>query len=393
MSTVYLDWAATALPDEELQKKALSISLEAYGNPSSAHLEGKAAKALLEDARSTILRAATFQKGKFFFTGSGSEADHIPLLSLLRKAYNTRRMVKPLHLVISSIEHAAIDNLAHQFEKMGFEISWVAPDSRGFIDPYAVANCIRKETAFVAVMAVNNETGAIQDIPSIGLAVKEAANLAGTRGTWFHVDAVQAFGKLSMQELALYADSIAISAHKIQGPKGVGGLWLNKPIEALALGGGQEQGLRAGTENVFGAIAFALAAEKAYASIKARQRIANELEKRLIDGIANIGDAIIIPNRVQSDRGYVPHIISVAFPGVSGETMVRALSDRRVAVSTGSACSSNKGRQGRRILRAMSIPEDIALCALRVSTGSTSTLHDIDTFLEISEDLYRRLKT
>ncbi len=393
MSSIYLDWAATAPPDSELQRNALSLSLVSYGNPSSAHSFGKEARALLEDARASILQATAISKGNFLFTGSGTEADQIPLLSLLRKARRAGHGGKPIHLVISSIEHAAIDSQVRQLEKMGFEVSWIDADARGFIDPQRVADRVRYDTALVAVMAVNNETGSIQDISAIGRLVREAAVRAGARDLWLHVDAVQALGKLPMRELTLQADSVAVSAHKIQGPKGIGGLWLGKPLEALALGGGQEQGIRAGTENVFGAIAFALAAQKAYSLIESRMELARILETRLIEGIARIPGALLVPHRTAKDSGYVPHIISVAFPGVGGETMVRALSDRGIAVSTGSACSSNIVRKGRRILKAMEIPEDIALCALRVSTGSNSTLSDIDTFLEHAEDLYRKLKT
>jgi len=393
MSSVYLDWAATAPPDSDVQREALSLSLESYGNPSSAHAQGKRARELLEGARKSIQSAAGLTKGSFIFTGSGTEADQIPLLALLRKFIRTGRSAKPVHIVVSSIEHAAIDAQAHQLEKMGIEVAWIDADTSGFIDPQRVADRVRRDTALVTVMAVNNETGALQDVSAIGRAARDAAARAGARDFWFHIDAVQALGKLPMGALTLQADSIAVSAHKIRGPKGIGGLWLKKPLETLALGGGQEQGIRAGTENVFGAIAFALAAQKAYGSLGANGELARTLETRLIEGVARIPGALLVPRRAIADSGYVPHIVSLAFPGVGGETMVRALSDRGIAVSTGSACSSNKSRQGRRVLKAMGIPEDIALCALRVSTGSATTPSEIDAFLEHAEDLYRKLKT
>lgn len=393
MSSVYLDWAATAPPDKDLQQKALTISLESYGNPSSAHWMGRGARELLEDSRSNIISSMGIERGSFVFTGSGSEADQIPLLALLRRIVRSKQTSRPLHIIISSIEHAAIDSQATLLEKMGIEVSWIAPDARGFIEPSRVAAQVRRETALVAIMAVNNETGAVQDISEIGRNIRIAADELGARRLWFHVDAVQALGKLPMRELTRHADSIAFSAHKIRGPKGIGGLWLAHPLDALAQGGGQEHGIRAGTENIFGAIAFSMAVENAHSNIDASRELAKQLERKLIGGITNISGSTLVPERKPSDPGYVPHIISVAFPGVGGETMVRALSDHGIAVSTGSACSSNKGHKGRRVLSAMGIPDDIALCAIRISTGASSTPQDIDAFLEHSEDLYRKLKS
>ena len=393
MNTVYLDWAATALPDAALQREALSRSLETYGNPSSAHWLGKSARSLLETSRANLMRALGLDRGSLVFTGSGTEADQIPLFSLIRRALRARQTARPIHIVASAIEHAAIDSQLRHFEKMGIEVSWVPPDARGLVDPQRIADRVRSETALVAVMAVNNETGAIQPTIEIGRAIRKAAATAHARGLWFHVDGVQALGKIPIRELADVADSIALSAHKIQGPKGIGGLWLARSLEPLAQGGGQEQGIRSGTENVFGAVAFAMAVENACQNFEARAEQARALERILIDGISRIAGALSVPHREPAHPDFVPQIVSVAFPGVGGETMVRALSDRGIAVSTGSACSSAKAHQGRRVLNAMGIPENIALCAVRISTGPSSTARDIDLFLEHCEDLYRVLKT
>lgn len=390
---VYLDWAATTPPDPDILRKTLDLSLACYGNPSSAHRAGKEAHRILEEARRRLTAALGLDalSGKLIFTASGTEADQIPFLSLLRGMRSLS--LRKIHLVVSAIEHAAIECQAGVLERMGIEVSWVHPDSKGHIHPEDVASRIRKETALVAVMAVNNETGAVQDISAIAGAIADASRTLGIRKPWFHTDAVQAAAKLPLAAHCGEADSIALSAHKIRGLKGTGALWLSKNLEPLACGGGQEQGIRAGTENVPGALAFSFAAESAMSSFESLLAHACALEMRLLNGIALIPGACIVPQRAPQDPSYVPHIVSAAFPGLGGETMVRALSDAGIAVSTGSACSNNKRQKGRRVLRAMGIPDDISFSAIRISTGPLTTIKDIDSFLEHAEDLYRKLKT
>lgn len=392
MRDVYLDWAATTPADPEILHRALESSLEAYANPSSRHWLGRSAKQLLEESRAGLLRTLGISKGSLVFTGSGSEADHIPLLALLArlKAGSSRR---PLHIIVSAIEHSAIACQVRSLEKLGIEVSWINPDVHGHIEPGQVAARLRKETALVSVMGVNNETGAIQDISAIGRGIGNAALESGMKKPWFHVDAVQMLGRLPMRDMPAYVDSFAVSAHKIRGPRGIGALWLSRPLDAFACGGGQESGIRPGTENLFGALAFRCAAEVACESLEAHTAHARELETRLIEGVAQIRGALPVPVRTPRDEAYVPSILSIAFPGLGGETMVRALSDRHIAVSTGSACSSNQRHQGRRVLQAMGVPDDIAFSAIRVSTGPLTTPEDIDVFLEQAEDLYRKLKT
>lgn len=392
MRAVYLDWAATTPPDIDILNDALRASAETYANPSSNHWLGHQAKEALEESRAGLMRALGISKGSFIFTGGGSEADHIPLLAVLSRFSRSSSHRQP-HIIVSSIEHSAIDCQTRVLEKLGVEVSWVNPDASGRIDPAQIAACIKKETSFITVMAVNNETGAIQDVREIGRRIQEASQLLKMKKPWFHVDAVQMLGKLSMEKLAEFADSFAVSAHKIRGPRGIGGLWLSRPLEAFVCGGGQETGMRPGTENLFGAIAFRFAVEKASTQLREHIVLAKELEARLIDGLSHIQGAILVPKRISQDERYVPSIVSIAFPGLGGETMVRALSDRHIAVSTGSACSSNQRNKSRRVLRAMGVADDISFSTIRLSTGPLSTRQDIDEFLEQSEDLYRKLKT
>jgi len=393
MKDIYLDWAATAPPDPDIMRIALEFSLRAYGNPSSKYWLGKEARQALEESRLRVMRSMGVTKGSLIFTSGGTEADHIPIFAILEKLKRASSAEKPMHAIISSIEHSAIEEQMRILERLGLQVSRIDPDLKGHIEAEQIESRIRKETALICIMNVNNETGAIQNIKAIAESIKETVLQKKIKKPWLHVDAVQALGKLSIRDLEDYADSFAISAHKIRGPKGVGGLWIARPLEAFIRGGGQESGMRPGTENLFGALAFSLAAEKAALSMQENQEKAIALEKRLLDGISSIPNTLTLPERIPQDKGFVPSIISMAFPGLGGETMVRALSDCHIAVSTGSACMSNIHLAERRVLKAMLVPDDIAFSSIRVSTGPLTTPQDIDSFLEQAEVLYRRLKT
>ncbi|HWP69166.1 MAG TPA: aminotransferase class V-fold PLP-dependent enzyme, partial [Rectinemataceae bacterium] len=298
------------------------------------------------------------------------------------------------HMIVSAIEHAAIHAQSEVLARMGFSVSYVKPDSDGIISPQKVAGELRPSTKLVAIMAVNNETGAIQDVSAIGSAIASASDARKMRPPLFHIDCVQALGKIPLDIPASQATSAAFSAHKLRGPKGIGALWYSKTPEPLALGGGQEMGLRSGTENLFGASAFATCAAKAIASMDQSFAHACSLEKELIEGLHKIKGACVVPqSRTGRDTRWSPWIVSAAFPGLAGEVFARALSDAGICVSTGSACSHAGKTKGRRILDAMGLPEELSFSAIRISIGPTSTKQDIDTFLGAADDLYRRLKT
>jgi len=424
---IYLDWAATTPPDEKILRESLDGSLEDFGNPSSQHRRGKAARTLLEQCRSSLRESifmspgTTSQPGMLYFTGSGTEADQIPLLALLR-SHGARRSTADAvpHLIVSAIEHDAVLAQATLMSKMGFELSLVNPEADGRVSPAKVAALLRPSTRMVAVMAVNNETGAVQDIRGISDAIRDAevmqdreanqfdratftssrsteAGHAGGRRLLFHVDCIQALGKIPLDFLnARQVTSAAFSAHKLRGPRGVGALWSRSAPEPLAVGGGQEQGVRSGTENLFGALAFAACARHANQSLDLRMIEARRLEAILLEGLGAIPGALPVPaSRVPADSRWSPWIVSAAFPGVGGEVMARALSDRGISVSTGSACSQAKSgrKKGRRVLEAMGIREELAFSAIRISFGATTTAGDITEFLSVADDLYRRLKT
>jgi cysteine desulfurase len=394
----YLDWASTAPPAAGILGEAAAVASELYGNPSSRHGLGASAKARLEEARRRLASAipGSPEPSGIVFTSGGSEADSIPLLALLRSALGARRdgSIKRLRLVTTEIEHAAVYEQAHLLKSLGLDVVFVRPEADGRIDPEKVGAAVDKDTALVAVMAVNNETGAVQELKAIAGAIARASSAYGRGPPRFHSDAVQALGKVELDPIASGLSSMALSAHKVRGPRGAGALWTSAPIESLALGGGQERSMRPGTESLQGAWAFAAAAEAANSGFAGNMAKARGLEARLLAGIGTIPGALALPlGRQPGDPRYSPFILSLAFPGLSGEVLARALSDLGVAVSTGSACSSNAKKPGRRVLAAMSLPEDLTLSAIRVSTGSLSTEAEVDLFLEAASRAYRKLKT
>jgi cysteine desulfurase len=409
----YLDWASTSPPDESFLVEAAKVAAENFGNPSSRHGLGSQAKARLEEARSILAQAIAGRGAeggrrggpgvsRLVFTSGGTESDGMVLLAVLRQALNARRdgSIKRLHIICTEIEHAAVYEEALLLKSLGLALSLVPAEADGRVDPAKIAAAVDKDSALVAVMAVNNETGAIQDIAGVATAVAEASKAFGREPPRLHVDAVQALGKTDFDPAAVGASSAAYSAHKIRGPRGAGALWLaaaprsGSAFEALATGGGQEGGLRPGTESLQGAWAFAAAASAARCDLAQNAAHARALEERLLSGLALIPGALPLPlGRTAGDERYSPYILSAAFPGLSGEVLSRALADRGIAVSTGSACSSNSRRSGRRVLQAMGLQEGLSLSAIRISTGFLSSASDIDLFLEAADAEYRRLKT
>jgi cysteine desulfurase len=404
--SIYLDWAATSPPDRSILEECLDLSCSSFGNPSSTHGRGKEAGLLLENTRNSLAgtientghnesrRPNAKPRGTIVFTGSGTEADQIPLLAVLRAALSKPAGIRDCHMVVTAIEHPAVFAQAKLLEQLGIRLSVVNPEANGQVEPEKIRKALCPQTRLVAVMAVNNETGAVQNIGEIGRLVQEARKALGYREILFHVDYVQALGKLRFSLDPALVGSAAFSAHKIGGPRGAGALWLSKEMEVLGAGGGQEGGMRSGTENLFGALAFARCAVKAAENLEERLVKARRLEAALIEGIRKIPGARILPEgRMPGDQGFSPWIISVAFPGLSGEVLARALSDEGIAVSTGSACSHLERKRGHRVLDAMGIHPELSFSSLRISTGESTGADDIEYFLAKAADLYRRLKT
>lgn len=366
----YFDWAATSPADPEILTQALQESLEAGANPSAVHSEGQKARLSFENARALAAKVIGVKPEEVFFTSGGTESDHIPLLSLLNREADSQG--KRGSIIISGIEHPALREQTAVLKKHGFEIITVNPDKNGFISADSIAEKITSDTLYVTVMAVNNETGCIQPIYEIADKITEKTK--GKRRPHFHVDCVQAAGKIPLNLNYPGIDSTALSAHKICGPRGIGILVLKKDIKPFLTGGGQEKNIRSGTENLFGAIAFAKCLEKYYVPLNFEEQ--KTAVKNFIESLKSLPNCELVP-AIRADTSdstqklFSPYVLQAAFKGIPGNVMVRALDAKGFCISTGSACSAKK--QNRPILAAMNISRDIQDTAVRFSFGPLTT--------------------
>lgn len=377
--SIYLDWAASSPPESSIIQESYELSCEFFGNPSSVHDYGKKATQYLSLARERAAKSLCVPQNTLYFTSGGTESNHIPLLSLLQRPGRGS-------IAISSIEHPSITEQAHILKSQGWKILTIPCDKDGFISPQKVLNTIQNDTALVSVMAVNNETGAIQPIVDIGNALQELYQ--NKKKPYFHVDAVQAIGKILFDCSTKNIDSVSISAHKIGGPRGIGLLYLNRNIHPFIRGGGQEKGMRPGTENLAGAWALSLCLEKSInaLSVSTQYKIMNAL----IQNIEQISEVKIIPEtRTKSDPRFSPWIIQLTNSIVPGEVLVRAFSDHEIYISTGSACSTRKIH--RPVLQAMQILPKDQQNAIRISCGKSTSVNEIETFTSVFKKILKTL--
>jgi cysteine desulfurase len=364
----YFDFAATSPFDGEILEAALKISEEHWGNPSSIHEAGTDAKKFLDDARNRCAEVLGVKSDSIFFTSGGTEGDHIPLLSVLNRPQKGS-------VVLSAIEHPALREISKSIENCGWKTIFVNPDKNGIVSAENILKAVQDDTVFVSVMAVNNETGAIQPVYEIadGLQKKSAEG----RKIFFHVDCVQAAGKIPLEIFRNGIDGASFSAHKIGGPRGIGLLYLAKKIEPFLRGGGQEKNIRSGTENLFGAEAMALCLEKYFIREKngyAKNRFDEQkiLTREFIESLRGIKNFSLLPHsRQDMEEKFSPWIVQSSFSGIPGQVMERALSSDGFFISTGSACSSAK--KSRPILDTMQIPQKEKESAVRFSFGFSTT--------------------
>ena len=381
---IYLDYTATAPLDPEVLDAMMPYLTGYSSNPNSLYASGRAAFAALEDARGRIARAlGAAQPFEIVFTSGGTEGDNAGIVGVAFAARTSTRN----RVVISAIEHHAVLETAQRLKSHGFEVSLVNPRRDGIIHVEDFEQAISGDDVCVAsVMAVNNETGAIQP-------VRDLAQIAHAHGARFHCDAVQALGKLPISLEESGVDTAAFSIHKVGGPRGVGILYLRRgvPYQTQMSGGGQESGRRSGTQNVAGAIACAVACEKtcgvrdtSYAQV---EMLRAHLEKLL----ESIPDVKLTVQRVDNPELYVPHICSILVDGVESETLVLQLDARGFEVSAGSACSS-KSLKPSHVLTAMGISDDLALCSLRISLSHETTQAELDSFCTALEEIVARMR-
>jgi cysteine desulfurase len=360
MARHYFDHNATT---PMLPAAAEAYARAAFGNPSSLHWAGRAARAAVEDAREVLAGWLGVSPPEIVFTAGGTEADNLALLGAAASG-----KLRGRHIVAAAFEHPAVLEPVRALAAQGWEVTWIDPDGDGVVRPETVAAALRPDTALATVMAANNETGALQPVAAIGSLLRE-------RGVLFHCDAVQALGKAEVDPRAWKADFAALSAHKINGPKGVGLLYVRKgaPLAARSLGGPQERSQRGGTENAPGIAAFAAAAawwrEHAFAE---RARLA-----ALRDGLAAALKERIPDLRVNAEAApRVPNTLNATFPGCRADLMVMALDMREIAVSAGSACASGSVQHSH-VLLAMGMGKEAAASSLRFSFGLGNTPEEI----------------
>ena len=365
---LYLDYAATTPVDGRVAQ-AMSECLTTagdFGNPSSAHVFGRAAAARVERARAQVAALAGADADEIVFTSGATEANNIAVLGVARTALSRGR-----HLVTARTEHKSVLDACRHLEKEGVSVTYLSPGARGRIEPDALAAALRPETALVSLMYANNETGILEDIAAAGVACRE-------HGVPLHTDCSQALGKVPLELHALGVDFASFTAHKLYGPKGIGALYVRRGAkgltQALIFGGGQERGLRPGTLPTHQIVGFGAACELAARALPEEGPRLTGLRERLWAGLAELPGTHL--NGAAAPR--LPGILNVSFEGVQGESLVQALAE--LAVSTGAACSSDSP-DASYVLRALGRDTLLAQSSLRFSVGRFTSANDIDMAL------------
>ncbi len=362
---IYLDHAATTPMHPEVLEAMLPYFMSSFGNPSSVHRFGREAKTGLTSARDSLAALLGCAPAELVFTSGGTESDNLAILGGALAAGPERRRV-----VTTAVEHHAVLHAAAELERLGFEVVYLPVDGSGQVDVEEAARAIDDRTALVSVMFGNNEVGTLQPIGRIG-------ELARSRGAAFHVDAVQALGHAPIDLSRLPVDLMSFSAHKVNGPKGVGLLYANRRVKlhARAFGGSQERSRRAGTENVAGAVGFAKAVELALADLPGRIAELDRLREAMLSTFERLlpPDAFVV-NGHKAER--LPQVLNVSFPGASAETLLMNLDLDGVAAASGSACSSGS-LQPSHVLRAMDVPAERLRSAVRFSFGRGNCLNSV----------------
>lgn len=375
----YLDNSATTRCTEAVRDVVVHTMMEDFGNPSSKHMKGVEAERYLREARETIAKTLKVNEKEIYFTSGATESNN---WAIIGSAMANRRA--GMHVITTAIEHAAVLMPMQYLEEQGFRVTYLPVDGKGHISLEDLENAICEDTILVSMMYVNNEVGTIEPIA-------EAAKLVKSKNPkiLFHTDAVQAYGKMTIHPKKLGVDMLSVSAHKIHGPKGIGFLYVNEKVKIhpLILGGGQQKGMRSGTDNVPGAAGLAQAAKESYATLKESHEHLLNLKKRMMDGLNQLGEKHSIVIHSEEGEKSAAHIVSAAFLGIRSEVLLHALEDRGIYVSAGSACSSNKKLPVSTVLKELHLKSDQLESTLRFSFGRFTTEEEIDYCLEVLGEL------
>lgn len=372
---IYLDNSATTRCFPEVVSLMDRILLEEYGNPSSLHHKGVEAEREIRKAKEILADILKCSPRNLIFTSCGTESDNI---SLIGGALANQREGK--HLITTKIEHPAILETCKYLASQGFEITYLPVDENGLVNPEDVKNAIREDTILVSVMHTNNEIGALEPIEEIGRVIKEK-----NPKTLFHVDAVQGFGKNVIHPKQMKIDLLSASGHKIHAPKGVGLLYIGDGVKVrnILFGGGQQGGMRSGTENVASIAGMALAAKMLYDHLDEDRDRLYEMKQRFLDRVTRIEG---VHANGKTGRDSAPHVISLSIEGVRAEVLLHALEEKNIYVSAGSACSSNRPHISETLL-AIGTPKEYLDSTLRFSTSVMNTDEDMDDAAAALEQL------
>ncbi|NHN30914.1 cysteine desulfurase family protein [Paenibacillus agricola] len=379
---LYLDYAATTPPYDEVVDSVAEVMKKHYGNPSSLHRMGVEAEQLVSQARAVIANGLCCQPDEIRFTSGGTESNNWAIQSVARR-YRHRGN----HLITTQIEHASAYVAFQELERQGYQVTYLPVDSTGMVKLEELEKALTDDTILVSIMAVNNEMGRIQPIARIGDMLKKRSNTI-----LFHVDGVQAIGKLpKFYPAELRIDLLSCSAHKLRGPKGAGFLYIRQGLElpALLWGGGQESGQRSGTENVPALVGMAKAIRMSAEAQPSFYAQTSRLRERIVEGIREIPELQL--NGAELPTEMAPHIVNFSFPGMRSEVLVHALEEHGIYVSSRSACSSSSSEPSR-VLKAMGFDDARAASGIRISYSLEQTMDDAEYFCERLQRVVERLK-
>ena len=378
---IYFDNAATTPCTQAVKEAVVGAMMTDYGNPSSAHMKGVEAERLLKGAREKIAGTLRCSEKEIYFTSGASESNN---WAILGGAAANRRA--GMHLITTAVEHASVLMPMKHLEEQGYRVTYLPVDRYGRINPEDLKKALDQDTILVSIMFVNNELGTIQPVEECGRIIKEYSERI-----LFHVDAVQAYGKLPVQPAKLHADLLSASAHKIHGPKGAGFLYVKEKtrLQPLILGGGQQKGMRSGTDNVSGAAGFAAAAEECVRGMDENAQYLTQLRDQLAGALAKMEHVTL---HTPVGEGAAPHILNASFTGVRSEVLLHALEEEGIYVSAGSACTTNKKLPVSPVLQQLQIPREEQESALRFSFSRFNTPEEVEITCEALKKLVPMLR-
>ena len=376
----YLDNSATTRCSDDAAKKVLEALTINYGNPSSLHKKGMEAEEYLDESRKAIAKSLGVKDKEIIFTSGGSESNNLAIMGTVKA-----RKRRGNHIITTSVEHASVHNPMKALEEEGYEITYLDTDENGIIDLKQLRSAIQPDTILVSMMHVNNEIGAVEPIEEAGRIIKNV-----NPECVFHVDAIQSYGKFRIRPHDTNIDLLSVSGHKINGPKGSGFLYVRDGLRLVPIifGGGQEKGLRSGTQNVPAIAGLGVAAQDADKNLDKNREMLFKLKAAFIDKISAL-DGITI-NGLTGEKS-APHIVSVTVSGVRAEVLLHSLEEKNIYVSSGSACSSNKP-QVSRTLQAIKVSHEALDSTVRFSFGIYNTMEEIDYAVESLKEILPALR-